>query len=182
MASLNLDLDYFDRPEIRRLCGLLGKNSADWPIRLKCYVGKHHAEDGRLVGYSATEIEGCIKWHGKPGGLIAALVKVEILREIGDGYEVVGWVKEQGHIHAYREKAKHAAQVRWEKVKPRDAPSNAPSNAQAEHCNSNPPNPPAGGETDSDSRPRRETREQRREREARDLASELAAEAAGSST
>lgn len=57
MASLNLDMDYFGHPKTKRLVGLLGRGAEVLPLRLWCHVGKYHAQDGRLAGYSPQEIE-----------------------------------------------------------------------------------------------------------------------------
>lgn len=129
MAYLNLDLDYFEHPKTRRLIGLLGKGSEVVPLRLWAYVGKYHAVDGKLAGYSAQEIESVLGWWGESGALLAAMLKVGFVHCLPDGeegYEVHDWLEHQGHIIAFKEKARSMAQNRWEKAKT-DAASNAAS-------------------------------------------------------
>ena len=132
MPYLNLDLDYFDHPKTRRLIGLLGKGSEVIPIRVWAYVGKYHARDGKLAGYSAQEIESIVGWWGKEGELVEALLKVGFLRNNGDGFYVHDWIDHEGHIVAYKEKAQMMANARWGRESLQElcnAPSNALSNA-----------------------------------------------------
>jgi hypothetical protein len=134
MPSINVDLDYFEHPKVIRLVGLLGKGSEVLPLRLWCYTGKYHAEDGKLIGYSAQEIEASIKWWGRSGDCTAALVRVALLDETKGGYSVHDWLHHAGHIAAYRRKGKEMAAKRWGAEPPEywpvnNANSNAASNA-----------------------------------------------------
>ena len=70
MPYLNLDLDWFGHRKAVRLVGLLGQGADLYPIKLWAYVGKHHAETGRLEGYSEREIESICGWQGEPGKLV----------------------------------------------------------------------------------------------------------------
>jgi hypothetical protein len=117
MPYLNLDLDYFTHPKTTRLIGLLGKGAEVLPIRLWCYCGKYHAEDGRLTGYSTQEIESLVGWWGDPGALIAALLKVRFLEGSEENYGCHDWAGRNGHIHALSERNRKVAQARWDKIK-----------------------------------------------------------------
>jgi len=130
MPYLNLDLNYFTHPKTRRLIGLLGRGSEMLPIRLWCHCGAHHCDTGVLADYSPQEIESIVEWWGKPGEMLAALLKVGFLRQTEGGFEIPGWREYQGHISAYKERGKMMAEARWKKA--RDAISNAASNARSD--------------------------------------------------
>src|SRR5688572_9143250 len=115
MSYLNLDLNYFDHPKIKRLVGLLGRGAAELPIRIWCYCGKYHAESGSLASYSAQEIESIATWWGKAGEMMAAMEKVELLEKDADGWNVKDWLEINGHLAAFRKRAKKAARKRWGK-------------------------------------------------------------------
>jgi hypothetical protein len=129
MPNINLDVDYFDHVKTVRLIGLLGKGSAELPIRLWCYCGKHRAKDGNLTGLSAQEIEAFVGWWGKPGAMVRAMVQVGFLDDTPDGYQLHDWGEREGHLRVFHERAKAAAAARW--GTPVDASSNAPSNASS---------------------------------------------------
>jgi hypothetical protein len=118
MPYLNLDLDYFSHPKTKRLIGLLGRGAEVLPLKLWSYCGKFHAEDGRLTGYTVQEIESIAEWWGKPGESVKALVRVGYLHEEGDAYSVHEWAEHEGHIVAFKERAKTGAKARWDKLKP----------------------------------------------------------------
>jgi hypothetical protein len=135
MPSINIDLDFYEHPKIVRLVGLLGRGAAELPIRLWIFCAKFHRL-GALAGYSAQEIESLVKWWGKPGEAIEALLKVGLLEKADDGtFLAHDFAERQEHLTVYHEKAKHAANARWERVRregkhpkpPPDAPSIAPS-------------------------------------------------------
>lgn len=153
MPFLNLDLDYFDHPKTKRLVGLLGRGAAELPIRLWCYCGKYHAESGSLTNYSPQEIESIAGWWGKIGDMILAMERVELLEKDGDGWKVKDWKEINGHLAAFKIRARKAARKRWGMLK------QSPSNSQVIHKQSpsrtllsnqptltnqptNPPNPP----------------------------------------
>jgi hypothetical protein len=130
MPYLNVDLDYFSHPKTMRLVGLLGKGSEVLPIRLWCYCGKHHCESGKLSGYSPQEIESIVGWWGQSGQMVEAMLKVEIepgkggfLREIESGYEVVDWEEHQGHLRAFKKRARAGAKARWDALNASNASS-----------------------------------------------------------
>lgn len=117
VASLNVDLDYFDHPKTQRLIGLLARGSEVLPIRLWAYCGKYHAESGRLDGYGPQEIESILQWRGKPGEAVDALVKVGYLEPTENGYKVHDWIEYQGHIHAYKVRGKKNAEIKHARIK-----------------------------------------------------------------
>lgn len=113
MSYLNLSLDYFSHPKTMRLAGLLGRNAEVLPIRLWCYCGKHHCVDGKLSGYGPHEVEAVVGWWGKSGGMVEAMIKVGYLEEKDDGFIVTDWLDHNGHLAAFKSRAKKAAKERW---------------------------------------------------------------------
>jgi len=116
MPYLNLDLDYFDHPKTRRLIGLLGKGSAELPIRLWIYCGKFHARNGVLDGYSAQEIEALVGWWGKQGQMVEAMTRTGFLETDGGTYRVHDWKEHAGHLIEFKKRAQVAAFARWDKI------------------------------------------------------------------
>jgi hypothetical protein len=154
MPALNLDLNYFDHRKTVRLAGLLGRGSEVLPLVLWCYCGRHHAEDGRLTGYSPQEVETIVRWRGKGGDAVDALVRVGFLDPIppegGGGYQVHDWLDHARHFSMYQQRAKRAADARWDKECYKHATSNAKSDAKQSQCSAmqrnakEPPNPQGG--------------------------------------
>lgn len=140
MPYLNLDLDYHDHPKTKRLVGLLGRGAEALPIRLWCYCGKYHADDGKLTGYSAQEIESICTWWGRKGEMIDAFIKVGFLTRMEDGFQVHEWSDHQGHLGVFKERASTAAKARWEKYRQeQERLKNATSIAQAKRKQSSLP-------------------------------------------
>lgn len=130
MPFLNLDLNYEDHPKTKRLVGLLGRGAELIPIRIWSYCGKYHAENGEMTAHSPQEIESIVKWWGKPGQAVGAMLKVGFLEKIKGGFRVHDWKETQGHIHALKLQAKHAAQKRWASLREKHAvgmPSASPT-------------------------------------------------------
>jgi hypothetical protein len=133
MPSLNLDLDYFSHPKILRLVAKLGDAGFLMPIRLWCYVGKHHADTGKLAGYSKEEIEQIVGWRGTAGQCVEALLEVKLLdrtrahkrnmrvpqnaQKRPESYAVHDWAEHAGHLVYYKQRAKSAANARWGKLR-----------------------------------------------------------------
>ena len=115
MAYLNVDLNYFEHPKTRRLEGLLGPGSDCLPIRLWCYCGRVHPENGTLKGYSGKEIESVCGWWGESGQMVDAMVKIGFLDATGESYQVCGWLEHQGHIVSFQKRARFANRKRWGK-------------------------------------------------------------------
>lgn len=164
---INLSVNYFDDAKTKRLVGLLGRGAEIMPIRLLCYCGKHHAENGRLTGYSVKEIEAICGWWGKDGAAVETLVgsAIEFLGLDGTTYFIRKWTEWQGHIHAIKTKAARNAEIRWgKKRKPPDANSDASStpSSNALVCTDlSPLRPPAGGRGESKSAARRRQQRER---------------------
>lgn len=117
MADLNLDLNYLDHPKTMRLVSMLGADAELLPIRLWIFVAKYHAENGALSGYSEAEIEARIKWRGKAGQALEALVACRFLDRTEDGFAVHDWLNHQGHIDAFKKRSQKAAATRWKKAR-----------------------------------------------------------------
>lgn len=116
MASLNLDLDYFNHPKTVRLVGLLGRGAEVLPVRLWCYCGKFHCDDGRLTNYSPQEIESLAGWWGKEGVMLEAMLRVGFMLKEESGYAMHDWKEHQGHIKVFKVRAVNAAKKRWAKL------------------------------------------------------------------
>ena len=131
MASINVELDYFEHRKTKRLIGLLGRGAEVIPIRLWAYCGRNHRETGELAGYSPEEIEALVGWWGVRGAMLPALVATGWVEETAAGWKMHEWEEYQGHIEAYRKKAAAAARQRWSKGPelPHHAPSIPASNA-----------------------------------------------------
>ena len=115
MASLNLDLDYFSHPKVRRLVGLLGKSADIYPIRIWAHCGKHHPADGYMKDYSGPEVEAVAGWEGDPGKLLEALERVNLLKKNGQGYVCHDWEDHEGHLIAFKKRGTLAAKARWKR-------------------------------------------------------------------
>lgn len=128
--SINLDIGYFDHIKTVRLAGLLGRGAEMLPVRLWCYCGMHPRDNGTLTDFSADDVEAVIlKWWGKRGQAVEAMLKTGFLEIQGETFVVSGWSKRNGHIVAFHERASNAAKARWEKARASKCASNAPSNA-----------------------------------------------------
>jgi hypothetical protein len=113
MPYLNLDLDYFSHPKTIRLVCLLGRGAEVMPIKLWNYCGKFHTEDGMLAGYSTQEIETILGWWGLKGQALEVMEDVGFIRKNGNGWEVVDWLKHQGHLAAFKARSIKANKKRW---------------------------------------------------------------------
>ena len=125
MANLNLDLDFFERLDVRQLTCRHGRGSVVHLLKLKCYAGKHFADHGRLIGHCPSAVESAAEWRGKPGELVAVLLELHFLEKDGDTFYLPNWSEEQGHIAALKAKGKAMAKIRWDRL--RHAESNAGS-------------------------------------------------------
>lgn len=136
MPSLNVDLDFFDHPKVKRLRALAGPQAEVFIMRLWAYAGKYHAADGILKDHGAAEIEALVNWTGNPGVMLEALLKVGfIILEEGQ-YKIKDWLEHEGHLAVYRERGRIAAESRWGKRRDNAlsiASRTASSNAKAVH-------------------------------------------------
>ncbi len=126
MPDIHLDIEFFNHRKTVRLVGLLGRGSEVLPVRLWCYIAKHHADSGSLTGYSARSVEKVIAWWGKEGACVAALEETGFLDRIENGWKIHDWSEHARHLAAFRARGLKGAAARWgfaEKL------SNAVSNA-----------------------------------------------------
>ncbi len=117
MPSLNLDIDYFDHRDTKRLVAKLGKGSETIPWRLKCYAAKFHPETGRLEGYEPKELLMLAGISGNASSILQALTDIGFLLKIDSGYAIPNWHIEQGHLAAFSVRGKKAATARWDKIR-----------------------------------------------------------------
>jgi hypothetical protein len=117
MPYLNVDLDYFDHRKTKRLIGLLGRGAEILPLRLWAYCGKFHCEDGRFTGYSEQEIESIASWWGQGGLMLPAMVTADWMACDAVGWLMCAWEEHQGHLAAFKAKAKAMAKTRWDKAR-----------------------------------------------------------------
>ncbi|RJS19584.1 hypothetical protein DRW03_21365 [Corallococcus sp. H22C18031201] len=85
---------------IHELCGLTARPEADvYVYRLWAYCGRERPE-GTFPGAGATSaIERAVRWTGKRGRLVQALIAVGLLAEQDGLLVVAGWREEQaGHV------------------------------------------------------------------------------------
>lgn len=144
MPSLNLDIDYFNHRKTKRLIRLLGKGSEVLPLKLWVYTARYFADDGRLTGISAQEIEDECQWWGSSGEMVRVMLLPEVKFLIQDAETICvhQWIDHEGHISAFSERAQKGAQKRWENYRNRDAPSNPTSNASSIATSNAPTKPP----------------------------------------
>lgn len=159
MPDLNIDLNFFDHPKTKRLVGLLGRGSEVLPLKLWAYTGKVRAEDGRLVGHAAQEIESIAGWWGKQGEMIEAMLRdgTRFLDREEDGTFVIhDWLEHQGHLAAYKIRGRKAAKKRWESMAGQSLDATSMPQAMLDACHKqcpipsnqpteDPPGPPDGG-------------------------------------
>lgn len=142
MPSLNLDLNFFDHPKVKRLRALAGPEAEVYLLRLWSYAGRYHAVDGILKNFSGPEIETIIDWRGEKLAMLQAMLKVGFLEKARNGYKIHDWQEHEGHLIIFRERARLASAQRWgnrinkESLPLSNATSNATSNALAVHCSS----------------------------------------------
>lgn len=113
MPSLNIDLNFFEHPKLKRLRGLLNPNAEAYLIRLWAHVGKFHPEDGILKNFSKLEIEGIAGWDGEKNKMLEAFLKTGFIEKVGKWYEIHDWREHEGHLLVFKERAKLAAEGRW---------------------------------------------------------------------
>jgi len=128
MASLNVDLNYFDHPKTMRLVARLGHGADVLPIRLWAYIGRHHPESGCLA-LLESEFEHICGWWGEKGDMLTAMIEIGFVKREGNLFEVNDWHEHSGHLASFKKRAKKAARKRWG-IKRKQ--SNAPSIAKPE--------------------------------------------------
>lgn len=130
--NLNVDPAYPESVKAMRLKARLGPEADCYPIRLWCYMAKRHW-DGELRGYREEEVEMLVGWRGDNGALLEAMLEVGFLDRIEGGFRVHDFTEWNAHLEVFHERAKHAANVKWDKIykklgKERHASRNASRN------------------------------------------------------
>jgi hypothetical protein len=133
VPDLNISVDYFDHPKVKRLIGLLGRGAEVLPLKVWAYTAKVRPKDGRLVAHAAQEIESIAGWWGNRGEMVRVMLLegTRFLERESDGtYVVHDWLEHQGHLAAFHDRAKNAAKIRWQRIRDPDG-SNASGMPQA---------------------------------------------------
>jgi len=139
VSSLNLDIDYFDHPKTKHLVRLLGRGSEVLPLKLWVYTARYFTDSGILTGISAQEIEDEVRWWGESGKMVEVMLleKSQFLDFDGEHYSIHDWEDHEGHLSAFKKRAKLAAEARWGKYRTKNG--HAPPNALLDACSNAPP-------------------------------------------
>lgn len=112
MAYVIVPIDFFERDKrMRKLMFRFGGRSAALPILLWCLAARESPRDGRLAEHSAETLETALGWTGRRGELEQALIDAGFLERMEEGYRVLGWERDQGHIWRNHVKASKAAKA-----------------------------------------------------------------------
>src|ERR1700704_534234 len=129
MAYILVPIDFFEKDKrMRKLMFRFGGRSAALPIRLWCLAAQESPSDGRLAEHSTEMLETALGWTGRRGELEEALIEAGFLEKIPEGYQVVNWEQDQGHIWRNHVRASKAASTLHGKITV-DATSTAVSTA-----------------------------------------------------
>jgi hypothetical protein len=129
MAYVVVPIDFFEKDKrMRKLMFRFGGRSAALPIRLWCLAAQESPRDGRLADHSAETLEMALGWTGRRGDLEEALIGAEFLEKIPEGYRVLNWEEDQGHIWRNHVRASKAAKALHGRITV-DATSTAASTA-----------------------------------------------------
>ena len=129
MAYVVVPIDFFENDNrMRKLMFRFGGRSAALPIRLWCLAAQESPRNGRLADHSTEMLETALGWTGRRGELEEALIEAGFLEKIPEGYQVVNWEQDQGHIWRNHVRASRAAKALHEKTTV-DATSTAMSTA-----------------------------------------------------
>jgi hypothetical protein len=113
MAFVVVPTDLFERDKrMRKLMFRFGgRSAAALPIRLWCLAAQEAPRDGRLAEHSTETLETALGWTGRRGELEMALIEAGFLEKMSDGYRVLSWQEEQGHIWRNHVRASKAARA-----------------------------------------------------------------------
>lgn len=113
MAYVKIPLDFFQRD--KRLLRLMALHDdvADIPVRLWCLAADESPRNGRLTEYTAKTLAAAFGWRGKEETLEASLIESGFLEKTENGYQVLNWEQDQGHIWKFKQKGKRAVMARW---------------------------------------------------------------------
>jgi hypothetical protein len=131
MAYVVVPVDFFERDErMRKLMFRFGgRSAAALPIRLWCLAAQESPRDGRLAEHSTETLETALGWTGRRGELERALIEAGFVEKMPEGYRVLNWDQEQGHIWRNHVRASKAARALHRKEVTVDAASAATSRA-----------------------------------------------------
>ena len=116
MPTINIDLNWPDHPKTKRLIRAAGVDAPFRLVALWCYAGKYHPNDGDLSSYTIDDIEGIVGWTGERGVFYNAMISSRYLDE---DLTLHGWTEHEGHLEAYREKARIMNEARLSKTSSR---------------------------------------------------------------
>jgi hypothetical protein len=112
MAYVVVPIDFFEKDtRMRKLMFRFGGRSAALPIRLWCFAAQESPRDGRLAEHSTEMLETGLGWTGRRGELEEALIEAGFLEKLPDGYRVLNWERDQGHIFRNHMRASRAAKA-----------------------------------------------------------------------
>ena len=116
MAYMNVDPNYPENQKTLRLIAALGNGADALPIRLWAWVARHDPQNGSLKDLSDQEIESCLRWWGKRGLAIVALVKLGFLEGPAGKRACHAWQEHEGHLDALSRCGRENAIKRWESM------------------------------------------------------------------
>jgi hypothetical protein len=112
VASINVDLNYFDHIKTMRLVARLGPGSDVLPIKLWTHVGKHNPSGGSVAMLEA-ELEHILGWWGEKGALAKAFIEIGFVTNESGKWFVHDWLEHSGHLAYFKKRAEKAARKRW---------------------------------------------------------------------
>ena len=111
MPYIVVPIDFFEKDKrMRKLMFRFRGEVCALPIRLLCLAAQESPRDGRLADHSTETLEVALGWTGRRGELEQALIEAEFLEKLSDGYRVLNWEKEQGHIWRNHVRASESGQ------------------------------------------------------------------------
>jgi len=129
MPYVIVPTDFFEKDKrMRKLIFRFGGRSAALPIRLWCLAAQKSSRDGKLAEHSTEMLETALGWTGRRGELEEAFIEAGFLEKIPEGYRVLNWDQDQGHIWRNHVRASKAAKALHGRITD-DAPTTAASTA-----------------------------------------------------
>jgi hypothetical protein len=129
MPYIVVPIDFFEKDKrMRKLMFRFGGRTAALPIRLWCLAAQESPRDGWLAEHSTEMLETALGWTGRRGELEEALIEVGFLGKMPEGYRVLNWDQDQGHIWRNHVRASTAANALHRRITV-DAASTATSTA-----------------------------------------------------
>jgi hypothetical protein len=112
VAFVIVPIDFFERDKrMKKLTLRFGGRTAALPVRLWCLAAQESPRDGRLADHSAETLEMALGWTGRSSELEQALIEAGFLERMPEGYRVLGWEQDQGHIWRNHVRASNAAKA-----------------------------------------------------------------------